>query len=412
MTVIDDAYLKDFLKTLLETPSPSGYTDEVTRVCCAELDRLGVPYEITRRGAVRAKLQGSRRQPARALIAHVDTLGAQVKQLKPNGRMEVVPIGHWSSRFAEGARCTVFTVDHGAFRGTILPLKASGHTFNDEIDSQPVDWAHVELRPDVIAQNEADLRALGFHVGDFIAIDPQPEFLDNGFIVSRHLDDKAGVAAMFAALKALTEGDAPLAVDTYFLISMTEEVGHGASSIITKDVASMVTVDNGTTAPGQNSREFGVTVAMADQTGPFDYHLTQKLLRLAEDSQIEHQRDIFRYYRSDSASAIEAGADIRTALITFGIDASHGYERIHVHALHSVARLIHAYATSRVEIRRDAEPLATSLKGFTGVPMEPAHELNWQGGDEEPERPSGEPTGRDAKGAARPKPKKGGASKG
>ena len=387
MPLIDDDYLKACLARLLDTPSPAGYTDAVTRVCCEELNALGVPYEITRRGAIRARIQGGRRKPARAIVGHIDTLGAQIKYLKDNGRMEVVPIGHWSSRFAEGARCTVFTAEHGSFRGTILPLKASGHTYNKEIDSQPVAWTQVELRPDVVAANRPDLEALGFNIGDIVAIDPQPEFLDNGFIVSRHLDDKGGVAAMLAALKSIVEGDAPLAVDTYFLFTITEEIGHGASSILSQDIASMVTIDNGTTAPGQNSREFGVTIAMADQTGPFDYHLTQKLLRLCRDEGIEHQRDVFRYYRSDSASAIEAGADVRTALVTFGIDASHGYERIHIHALHSVARLIRAYALSRVEIGRDSHDLS-DLSGFTELPMEPADEDAWDGRDAAPVTPS------------------------
>ncbi len=389
MSVIDDAYLKDMLARLLATPSPAGYTDQVTRLCCEELKRLGVPFEITRRGAIRAKLQGGRRKPARAVVGHIDTLGAQVKNLKANGRLELVPIGHWSSRFAEGARCTIYTVDHGALRGTILPLKASGHTFNEEIDTQPVAWTQVELRPDVIAEDESDLEAVGFNIGDFVAIDPQPEFLDNGFIVSRHLDDKAGVASMFAALKSIVDSDAPLAVDTYFILSITEEIGHGASSILTHDIASMVTVDNGTQAEGQNSREFGATIGMADQTGPFDYHLTQKLIRLCETEEIDFQRDLFRYYRSDSASAIEAGADVRTALVAFGIDASHGYERIHIHALHSVARLIRAYALSRIEINRDSNEVG-SLEGFTELPVDPAEEEAWDGRDEAPERPSGE----------------------
>ncbi|XBQ15904.1 MAG: osmoprotectant NAGGN system M42 family peptidase [Oceanicaulis sp.] len=389
MISIDDQYLKSMLQRLLETPSPTGYTDEVTRLCCEEFARLGVPFEITRRGAIRAKIQGGRRSPARAIVAHIDTLGAQVKAIKENGRLEVVPIGNWSSRFAEGARATVFTVDHGAFRGTILPLKASGHTFNEEVDTQPVNWRQVELRPDVIAESAGDLEALGFNIGDIIAIDPQPEFMDNGFIVSRHLDDKAGVAAMFAALKAILDGDEPLAVDTYFILSITEEVGSGASSILTHDIASMVSIDNGTQAEGQNSREFGVTVAMADQTGPFDYHLTQKLLRLAREHEIEHQRDVFRYYRSDSASAIESGADVRTALVCFGIDASHGYERIHMHALHSVARLVRAYCLSRVEINHDSQEVG-DLEGFTHLPMDPAHEDSWDGRDEAPDRPSGE----------------------
>ncbi len=387
--VIDDAYLKDMLKRLLETPSPAGYTDQVARLCVEELNRLGVEYEMTRRGAIRAKLQGGRRQPGRAVIGHIDTLGAQVRALKDNGRLEVVPIGHWSARFAEGARATVFTVDHGAHRGTILPLKASGHTFNEEVDEQPSAWTNLELRPDLVSNCREDLEAHGFNIGDFIGIDPQPEFLDNGFIVSRHLDDKAGVAAMFGALKSLVDNEVRLAVDTYFLFTITEEIGHGASSILTHDIASIVTIDNGTQAPGQNSREFGVTIGMADQTGPFDYHLTQKLIRLCQDEEISFQRDVFKYYRSDSASAVEAGADVRTALVTFGIDASHGYERIHVHALHSVARLIRSYALSPIEIARDAEETG-SIEGFTEMPVEPAEEEAWDGRDDQPRAPSGE----------------------
>lgn len=115
----------------------------------------------------------------------------------------------------------------------------------------------------------------------------------------------------------------------------------------------MVTIDNGTTAPGQNSSEFGVTIAMADMTGPFDYHLTHRLLELCKEFAIPHQRDVFRYYRSDSAAAVEAGNDLRTSLICFGIDASHGYERIHCNALESLVRLLTAYVQSRPLYDRD-----------------------------------------------------------
>lgn len=367
---VDVAYLADVLKRLLETPSPSGYTDTIVRLACDELGRLGVQYELTRRGAIRARLPGAEQKGARALVAHLDTLGAQVKFLKDNGRLELVPIGHWSSRFAEGARCTLFT-ERGSFRGSILSLKASGHTYNEEVDTQPTSWPNVELRVDALARTRRDLAKLGIAIGDTVAIDTRAEFLANGYIVSRHLDDKAGCAAMFAAIKALVEGGGKLPVDTVFIFSISEEVGVGASSVLTQDVASMVTVDNGTTAPGQGSDEFGVTIGMADQTGPYDYHLTRKLIRLCRENDIAYQQDVFRYYRSDSASAIEAGHDVRTALIAFGIDASHGHERIHMHALRSLAELMTAYAGSPVEIPRDAEEVG-SLKGFTQQPMKEA----------------------------------------
>lgn len=367
---IDIAYLAERLKALLAIPSPTGYTDTIVRHVCGELGRLGVQYDLTRRGAIRACIAGAEHRGARAMVSHLDTLGAIVRALKPNGRLELVPVGTWSARFAEGARATLFT-GKGSYRGTILPLKASGHTFNTEIDTQPVGWEHVELRIDALAYSMADLNKLGIEIGDMVAIDPQPEFLDTGFIVSRHLDDKAGAAAMLAALKAILESGQTPPVDLYWLFTIAEEVGHGAASILLPDIASLVAVDNGTTAPGQNSSEFGVTVAMADQTGPFDFHLTRKLVELCRQNDIRVQKDVFRHYRSDSASAVEAGADVRTALVTFGVDASHGYERIHMHALRSLAELLTAYALSPVEIRRDLDPIG-GLKGFTRQPTAPA----------------------------------------
>jgi peptidase M42 family hydrolase len=360
---IDSEYLTRTLKALLEIPSPSGYTDNIVRHVSNELMRLGLQVELTRRGAIRAIRKGDRKQGARAIVTHVDTLGAQVKLIRDNGRLSLVPIGTWSSRFAEGARVRIFS-HKGTYHGTILPEKASGHVYDGEIDTQPVSWDHVELRIDALARNPADVRRLGIEIGDIVAVDPQPEFMPNGFIVSRHLDNKAGVAVALAALRAMQQQDAQTPVDIHFLFTIAEEVGVGASSILVPDIASMVSVDNGTTAPGQNSDEFGVTVAMADQTGPFDFHLTKKLVELCQEHDIRYQKDVFRYYRSDSASAIEAGADVRTALVTFGVDASHGYERIHLHALRSLSELVTAYATSEVQIERDFNETA-ELDGFT-----------------------------------------------
>jgi len=365
---IDIDYLNSWLEKLLSIPSPTTYTDNIVRECCVELDQLGIEYVVTRRGAIRALIKGKKSRPARAIAAHVDTLGAQVKRLKENGRLEIVPIGHWNARFAEGARCKIYS-ERGVYTGSILPLKASGHVFNEEIDTQPAGWPYVEVRVDGRAFNLEELASLGIEIGDIISIDPQPEFLENGFICSRHLDDKAGVATMFAAMKALRDTKAKLPVDVYFLFTIEEEVGVGASTVLHEDIASLIAVDNGTAAPGQNSSEFGATIAMADQQGPFDFHLTHKLARLCEDNDIRFQKDIFKYYRCDVASAVEAGHDVRTALICFGIDGSHGWERVHTHALRSLAELITAYLLSPIAIRRDEKDVGP-LNGFTQQPTE------------------------------------------
>ncbi len=359
---LDTDYLRRVLLKLLGIHSPSGYTDPVVREVCTLLKELGIGFDLTRRGAIRATIGGASYSPDRALVAHVDTLGAQVKELKANGRLALVPVGHWSARFAEGARVSVFTDDH-IYRGQVLPLKASGHTYNDGIDTQPVGWDQVELRVDEKLESTADLAAAGFNVGDFVGFDSNVEIFPNGYVAARHLDDKAGVAALLTAAKWLVDHEAKLPVDLHLIFTISEEVGSGASSVLYGDVAELVSIDNGTCAPGQNSSEFGVTVAMADSTGPFDYHLTHHLLHLCENNGIPHRRDIFKYYRCDSAAALDAGNDIRTALITFGVDASHGYERTNIHALESVARLCVAYALQR-PLYASQKTSLTSLDAF------------------------------------------------
>jgi len=364
---VDQTYVLGMLLRLLRTPSPSGYTDRVVHLVCDELERLGISFELTRRGAIRANLQGRQKTPDRAIVSHLDTLGAMVKSLKSNGRLELVAVGHWNARFAEGARVTLYT-DVRPYRGTVLPLKASGHTFGPEVDKQPSGWEHVELRIDEHSESLKDLLRLGVHVGDFVSIDPNPEFSENGYLNSRHLDDKAGAAVMIGAAKAVLDAGLELPVDCHLLFTISEEVGSGASAVLHQDVAEMVTIDNGTTAPGQNSSEFGVTIAMADMTGPFDYHLTHRLIQLCQEFGIRHQRDVFRYYRSDSAAAVEAGNDLRTALVTFGIDASHGYERIHWDSLESLVKLLLVYMQSPALYERDRDDMGPR----PGFPIQPA----------------------------------------
>lgn len=343
---LDREYLLSKLLVLLGIHSPTGYTDPIVRCVCRFLKELNVEYELTRRGAIRATIRGKRGSPDRAVVTHLDTIGAMVKEVKDNGRLGLVPVGSWSARFAEGGRVSIFTDDQ-IYRGQVLPLKASGHTFNSDIDTQPVGWDNVEVRVDEKAFTDEDLKKLGINVGDFVGFDSSTEEFPNGYICARHLDNKAGVAAVLTAAKYLVDNKIELPVDLHLLFTISEEVGSGASAVLHGDVAEMLTIDNGTAAPGQSSTEFGVTIAMADSTGPFDYHLTHHLIHLCQANDIPFTRDIFRYYRCDSASALEAGNDIRTALVAFGVDGSHGYERTNTDALKHIAELVVAYATQR-----------------------------------------------------------------
>src|SRR5690606_28243123 len=211
-------------------------------------------------------------EPRRALAAHIDTLGAMVVGFHDNGRPKVRNTGTWAARFAEGARCTIFT-DAGEVRGTILPLKASGHLFNTEVDTQPSDWDNLEVRVDAWSTEGSTPPTRPFNtinIGDVVALDAQPEFLDNGFIVSRHLDDKAGVACLLAALKSIADSGSKPAVPAQVMFTTSEEVGIGGTHGFGQQVQELVAVDNGVTGPGQATRDDAATVAFRDRTGPFD----------------------------------------------------------------------------------------------------------------------------------------------
>jgi peptidase M42 family hydrolase len=379
---IDLDFLRRVLLELLDISSPTGRTDHIQQYVGERLDLLGVPFVVTRRGAIVADMGGPADfNASRAVVVHTDTIGAMIRNLKGNGRLELKPIGTHSARFSEGAAVRVFPDDlETVYHGQVLPLKASGHRWNEEVDSQGISWDHVEVRLDEHVSSVEDLRALGLDVGDFVVPLAHPLITDSGFVRSRHLDDKAGVAATLAALKALKEADVELPVHAQLLVTCTEEIGHGASHGLDPDVAEMVSVDAAIVAPGQQSRETAVTVAMADSVGPFDYHLTRRMHALAREHDIEVVRDTFAHYRSDAAAAIEAGAHLRVALLGFGVDASHGHERTHMDSLHGLARLLTVWLQSDLVFPRWDANAEGPLRSFPSLAVQPAQEEGPQEG--------------------------------
>lgn len=76
---------------------------------------------------------------------------------------------------------------------------------------------------------------------------------------------------------------------------------------------------------------------------------------------------MFNYYRSDAASALESGNDVRTCLLCFGLDASHGYERVHEDSMRHLSRLLAAYMRSDRILRRDRKDMG-SIEDFPYQP--------------------------------------------
>jgi putative aminopeptidase FrvX len=200
----------------------------------------------------------------------------------------------------------------------------------------------LEIRLDARTSSEKETLDLGVGIGDFVAFDPRVE-INAGFVRSRHLDDKACVAALVAAVKALADAGLKPARTTTLLISNYEEVGHGAAAGIPADVEELLVVDMAAVGEGQASDEFHASLCVKDSGGPYHHGLSDRLRTLAEKHAIPYKVDIYPYYRSDGEAFWSAGGDIAVALIGPGVDASHNYERTHTEALLATTKWVLAY---------------------------------------------------------------------
>jgi putative aminopeptidase FrvX len=343
MIEIDVDRMVKFLVDLLDTPSPTGDTGRAIEYVQSALADLRLEMKITPKGILVGTWPGEREDAPRAVTAHVDTLGAMVKQIKDNGRLRLTQIGSWVWQSVEGEGVTVLTGDGRQYRGSILPSVASAHAHDAKILQAKRDEEMMEVRIDARTSSAEETRALGIEAGDFISIDPRVEVSEAGFIRSRHLDDKAGVASVYGALHALVKAGLKPKQRTTIHVSNYEEVGHGAATGLPEDLLELLAVDMAVVAPGQQTDEFSVGICAKDSRGPYHLEMRRRLEELAKRAGARYRTDIYPYYGSDGEAYWRAGGDVRVALIGPGVDASHHYERTHREALENTARLIVEY---------------------------------------------------------------------
>lgn len=343
LPAVDGQYLLDFLTGLLNTPSPTGFAHQAIERTEEALQAFpGIEVSFTRKGALVAAWTGENADAPRALTAHTDTLGAMVKEIKTNGRLKLSHIGGFAWNTVEGEGCTVFTQSGGKVRGSLLLSKASSHVYGKNVNELERNDENMEVRLDERTNTSEETRALGVEVGDFIAFDPRVE-INNGFVRSRHLDDKACVACILAAVESMHTAGLKPVQKIYLHISNYEEVGHGAAAGIPAEVAELVTVDMAAVGEGQTSDEFHASLCVKDSGGPYHHGLSQRLRKLAEENNIPYKVDIYPYYGSDGEAFWRAGGDVAVALIGPGVDASHNYERTHLDALIATTQWVMAY---------------------------------------------------------------------
>jgi putative aminopeptidase FrvX len=337
---IDHDYLVDFLVKLLNIPSPTGFTEGAIAFVEKELSQFEqLELSRTRKGALVAKWVGRNDNTPVALTAHVDTLGAMVKDIKPNGRLQLTRIGGLVLNGVETEGCWVHTSKGEKIRGSYMLNMSAAHVYAAKVSETKREEDAMEVRLD--ARVSTRRRAAGNRSRDFVSFDPRAE-LTNGFIRSRHLDDKACVAAIVAAIKSLTEAGQSPARTVYFHISNYEEVGHGAAAGIPSEVHELVTVDMAAIGAGQSSDEYHTTICVKDSGGPYHHGLSNKLREVANANNIPYKVDIYPFYGS---TVKRSGVRRRCGSSAHRTrrDASHNYERTHMDALTANTNWIMAY---------------------------------------------------------------------
>lgn len=326
---------------LLSTPSPSGYYKEVMEVVKEYALTFGAEFYLTRKGCGVITVKGKDSSKTLGLSAHCDTLGAMVRGISGKGELTFTKIGGPQLPTLDGEYCTIITRNGQRFSGTFLSKSPSSHVYADS-SAKPRDDANMYVRLDEVVKTADDVRKLGIESGDYICIDPKTTVTASGFLKSRFIDDKASVACFITLLKIIKDEELTPKHDVKMLITMYEEVGHGAA-FVPDGIDTMLAVDMGCVGSDLNCTEYDVSICAKDSHGPYDYALTSSLIEMAKQNNLKYAVDIYPFYGSDIGAMWSAGYDIPGALIGTGVHASHGMERTHFDGIKNTISLISLY---------------------------------------------------------------------
>ena len=341
MRAFDEAWCLETFERLLSADSTTGQYEEVQALTCQILDELGFGYETVHKGGVYADL-GGEGDPL-VVTAHLDDIGLMVRHVNADGTLNVCAVGGLYPFYCVTENVRVHTRDGRVFTGTVCRTPNSIHVTEDELRTVLPDFRTnvcVVLDEDVSCAD--DVRALGIDTGDIIALEPRLS-VRNGYIKSRFVDDKALVAVLLCALKAIRDEGIELKRKVYAFFAVYEEIGHG-TSWLPGGVRDILALDIAPTGPDQNSDERKVSIFAKDSRFPYHWGMTNELRSAAIAAGVDYVMDVFTpHYGSDGDTSIFAGHDVRHAAIGPGTANSHGYERTHVDGLRNTYDLLMAY---------------------------------------------------------------------
>ncbi|HKB39030.1 MAG TPA: M42 family metallopeptidase [Gemmataceae bacterium] len=249
-----------FLRNLLETPSPSGYEQQIQGVVRDWAKAFADEVRTDLHGnviAIRHPSPGAAMgPPQRVMLAgHCDQIALMVQHIDDNGFLFVQPIGGWDMQVLLGQHLTVWTQE-GPVSG-VVSRRAVHLMTPDERNKVP---QFTDVWVDIGARDKAEAEALVCH-GDPVTFALGFRPLRNNLAASPGMDDKVGVWTVFEALRLMH--DRPLQATVYVVSTVQEEIGlRGATTSsygIAPTVGIAVDVTHATDTPGNDKKQLGET---------------------------------------------------------------------------------------------------------------------------------------------------------
>ena len=211
-----------------------------------------------------------------------------IRSIKEEGGLQVTTLGGFPLNYGEFENVKIFTRDGKEFEGVFRLNEPSVHgSDTPKLSKRSFDEMEVVL--DEIVESDEDVEKLGIGAGDFVAFDPRFRY-SNGFVKSRHLDDKASSGVLLALAKEIKEENLKFDRNIYMMFTTYEEVGHGASSGHPKGIKDMIAVDMGVVYDDLKTNDRMVSICAKDSSGPYNFDLTNNLINTAKDIGIDGQK--------------------------------------------------------------------------------------------------------------------------
>lgn len=305
----------EFLKSLLSTPSPSGFESEIQKVVA----EYAAPFVDETYKDVHGNHYAVRNKDAKLrvmLAGHVDEIGLMVNYIDPMGFLGFVPVGGVDASVLDGQRVQVHT-KKGSLNG-VIGRKAI-HLMDQEERGKAMKMH--EMWIDIGAKDEAEARKL-VEIGDPATIDVGFIELRNGNVVARALDDRIGAFVVVEAMRLLQKRKINVAV--YCVTTVQEEIGlRGATtSAYGCDPHAGIAVDvsHATDHPlvdikryGYNTLGGGPILSKGANINPV---VGEGLIRVAKKAKIPHQRLAAPRGTGTDANAMQLSrGGVATALI-------------------------------------------------------------------------------------------------